>query len=124
MNQLTKKQRKALEEFAELKFSIEELRSRLRGVLEFDFKDHERRLIPHYRDPEPAIRIELKHIKAAMDKHRKGAMTTEELADWATMLLLNQAYDWQGPQEEEIATWLNEISMLTLKSKAEADPGH
>jgi len=39
-------------------------------------------------------------------------------------LLLNDAYDWEGPDEEKIADWLNDISMLTLKSKAEADPGH
>lgn len=48
-------------------------------------------------------------------------MSTEQLADWATMLLLNDAYDWQGPEEEQIADWLNEISMLTLKAKSESE---
>jgi hypothetical protein len=37
------------------------------------------------------------------------------------MLLLNDAYDWEGPEEEEIAAWLNDISMLTLKAKSEAE---
>jgi len=35
------------------------------------------------------------------------------------MLELNQAYDWEGPEEKECAGWLNEISMLTLKPQAE-----
>jgi hypothetical protein len=121
MSTLTKKQRKALEGFAEGKVSLEELRERLSGVLEFDFKDHERKLTSHYGTPEPGVRIELKHIRAAMDKHARGEITTEQLADWATMLLLNDAYDWEGPEEEQIAEWLNDISMLTLKPKAQAE---
>jgi hypothetical protein len=124
MSSLTRKQRRALEEFAELKISIDELREQLQGVLEFDFKDQERKLTSHYRTPVPGVRIELENIQAAMDKHARGEISTEQLADWATMLLLNDAYDWEGPKEEQIADWLNDISMLTLKSKAEADPGH
>lgn len=124
MSSLTRKQRRALEEFAELKISIDELRERLQGVLEFDFKDQERKLTSHYGTPVPGVRIELENIQAAMDKHARGEISTEQLADWATMLLLNDAYDWEGPKEEQIADWLNDISMLTLKSKAEADPGH
>jgi hypothetical protein len=124
MSSLTRKQRRALEEFAELKISIDELRERLQGVLEFDFKDQERKLTSHYGTPVPGVRIELENIQAAMDKHARGEISTEQLADWATMLLLNDAYDWEGPKEEQIADWLNDISMLTLKSKAEADPSH
>jgi hypothetical protein len=124
MSSLTRKQRRALEEFAELKISIDELRERLQGVLEFDFKDQERKLTSHYGTPIPGVRIELENIQAAMDKHARGEISTEQLADWATMLLLNDAYDWEGPKEEQIADWLNDISMLTLKSKAEADPSH
>ena len=40
----------------------------------------------------------MKHIRAAMEKQARGEISTEELADWATMLLLNQAYDWEGPR--------------------------
>jgi hypothetical protein len=121
MSSLTKKQRRALEEYAKLRISLEELRERLTGVLDFNFKDHERRLEAHYGTPTPGVRIERKHIQAAMDKHARGELSTEQLADWATMLLLNDAYDWEGPEEEEIAAWLNDISMLTLKAKPEAE---
>jgi len=121
MSSLTKKQRKALEEYADWKISIEELRERLHGVLEFDFKNHERKLTTHYGTPQPPVRIEMRHIQNAMDKHARGEITTEQLSDWATMLQLNGAYDWEGPEEEEIAEWLNEISSLTLKPKAQAE---
>ena len=119
MKKFTKAHRRALEEYADLKISLEELRQRLAGVVEFDFRDHERRLDSHYGTPVPGVRIELKHIQAAMDRHAREEISTEQLADWATMLLLNDAYDWEGPDEERIAEWLNEISILTLKPKAE-----
>ena len=121
MSNLTKKQRRALEEYAELRISLEELRERLIGVLDFNFKNHERRLETHYGTQVPGVRVERKHIQAAMDKHAREELSTEGLADWATMLLLNDAYDWEGPEEEEIAAWLNDISMLTLKAKSEAE---
>ncbi len=119
MSDLTKKQRRALEQYAEMRISIEEFRERLRGVLEFDFKDQERKLTTHYGAPEPGVRIEMRHIRDAMDRHARGEITTEQLSDWAAMLLLNHAYDWEGPDEEQIAEWLNDISLLTLKPQQE-----
>jgi len=118
MSQLTRKQRKALERYASTEISIEELRESLQGVLEFDFKDQERRLTTHYGTPEPGVRIEMRHIRNAMDRHARGDLTTEELADWAAMLLLNDAYDWEGPDEDEIADLLNDLSTLTLKPRS------
>jgi len=119
VKKFTKAHRRALEEFADLKISLEELRQRLAGMVEFDFQNHERRLDSHYGTPVPGVCIELKHIRAAMEKHARGEISTEQLADFATMLLLNHAYDWEGPEEDEIAGWLNEISLLTLKRKGE-----
>ncbi len=93
----TKAHRRALEEYADLNISLEELRQRLAGVVEFDFQNHERRLDSHYGTPLPGVRIELRHIRAAMEKQARGEISTEQLADWATMLQLNPAYDWEGP---------------------------
>jgi hypothetical protein len=106
-----------LEDYGVLKISLEELRERLRGVLEFDFQGQERELTSSYGTPNPGVRIGLKHIRAAMDRHALGEINTQQLADWATMLLLNDAYQWDGKDQEEIAEWLHEISSLTLKSK-------
>ena len=108
MSQLSKKHRKALEEYAALKISLDQLRESLRGVLEFDFQDKERKLTSHYGTPDPGVRIEI---------------STEQLADWATMLLLNDAYLWNGKDEDEIAELLHEISSLTLKPTRRAEQG-
>jgi hypothetical protein len=118
---LKRRERGALEQFARLEISLEELQRRLGQMLEVNFAPEERRLTSHFLFPQPGVRIELKHIEAAMDKHAREELSTEQLADWATMLLLNDAYDWQGPEEERIADWLNEISMLTLKPKPEPE---
>ena len=48
VKKFTKAHRRALEEYADLKISLEELRRRLAGVVEFDFQNHERRLDSHY----------------------------------------------------------------------------
>ena len=87
----------------------------------FNFGKEERTLTSYFLLPQPGVRVEKRYIHTAMDKHARGEISTEQLADWATMLLLNDAYDWQGPEEEEIAVWLNDISMLTLKAKPEAE---
>src|SRR5579883_3000766 len=110
-----------LEEFADLEISLEELRRRLAGVVEFDFREHERRLDSYYGTPVPGVRIEMRHIRAAMERQGRGEISTEELADWATMLLMNHAYDWEGPEEDEIAGWLNDMSGLTLKPKPQGE---
>jgi hypothetical protein len=68
VKKFTKAHRRALEEYADLKISLEELRRRLAGVVQFDFQNHERRLDSHYGTPVPGVRIELGHIQAAMEK--------------------------------------------------------
>jgi hypothetical protein len=146
-------------QFARLQISLDELRQRLAGMLEFDFESRgpkeevsgqpggafekvidregrtvpgstvqklhndagevvaERRLTSYFLLPQPGVRIELWHIQNAMAKHERGETSTPELAEWASMLLLNEAYDWEGPDEDDIADWLHEISSLTLKPK-------
>ena len=120
---LTRDERKALAQFAQLEIPIGELQRRLGKMLEFEFGENERRLTSHFLLPQPGVRIDQGHVRRAMDKHARGEISTDQLADWATMLLLNDAYDWEGPDEEEIAAWLNDISALTLKPKTEDDHG-
>ncbi len=114
---LTRAELRTLEKFARLEISLKDLRQVLKEVLQFEFAEHERRLSSHFLVPQPGVRINQDHIRRAMKKHAHEEISTDQLADWATMLLLNDAYDWQGPDEEEIAAWLNDISMLTLKPR-------
>jgi hypothetical protein len=34
---------------------------------------------------------------------------------------VNPSYDWEGPEQEQITEWLNEISSLTLKPKPDSE---
>jgi hypothetical protein len=121
MISLTKKQRRALEDFAVFKISLEQLRAALGDAMEVNFSPHERRVLFHYDNREPVVHIELRHIRDVMDRHARGEITTEQLSDWAAMLLANPSYSWGGPDEDEIADWLNDISLLALKPNAQAE---
>lgn len=110
----TDEELRILAHYARLEISLEELKKHLAGMLEFHFDCPERRLTSYFLPPKEPIRIEVKHIRNAMEKHARAEIKTRELAEWATMLLLNEAYDWEGIDEDEIADWLNEISMLVL----------
>lgn len=121
MRRLTRKQRRALEEYAALKISLEQLRDSLGDAIEVNFGPHERKVLFHYDNRKPVVHIELRQIREVVDKHARGEITTEQLSDWAAMLLANPSYDWEGPEEDEIAEWLNEISLLTLKPKGQAE---
>jgi hypothetical protein len=89
--------------------------------MEVNFGPHERKVLFHYDNREPVVHIELLHIRDVMDRHARGEITTEQLSDWAAMLLANPSYDWEGPDEDEIADWLNDISLLALKPKAQTE---
>lgn len=103
---LTNEEIEALERFARLEISLDELGRQLARVMKFDFETHHRRLEPYFDPPHPAIRIERWHLNNALDKKRRGEVTEQELADWASMLQLNEAYDWEGTDADEIGEWL------------------
>ena len=50
-----------------------------------------------------------------MEQHERGRVTKRELSDWAAMLLMNDAYNWDGADEEEIAEALNERAILPVR---------
>ena len=61
--------------------------------------------------PEPAIAITRAHLATALDKKRQGRITEQDLVNWATLLLLNDAYVLDPGDEDLIAEWLNDISL-------------
>ncbi len=97
--------------FARLEVSMEQLCEHLHGMLEVNFGPTERRLISYFLLPEPGVRVTKDDIRCVLDKQWKGEISERELSEWASMLMLNEAYDWSGPDEDEIADTLNELSM-------------
>lgn len=89
----------------------------MRGAMELDLDCEQRTLTEHFEIPKPGIRVERHHIENALDKKRRGEITEKELSEWAAVLVMNHAYDWQGPNEDEIADWLHDLSYLPGESE-------
>jgi len=109
--QPTNQEREALVQFARLEISLEDLCSRLQGMLTIDFNSKERRLTSRLLDAEPGIQIEKQHVQHALEERTRGAITARQLSNWATMLIMNTAYDWEG-LDEQVIDELNELALL------------
>jgi hypothetical protein len=107
---LTPEQRRALEQYSWFEVGIDEIRRVLRDVMEFNFEVEKRWLNTSFLVPEPGIRITRAHIANALNKKREKLITERDLVHWASMLLMNDAYDFDPKDEDFIADWLNDIS--------------
>lgn len=114
MSKLTKEQHQALKEFAEGKICLGELAKALSCIMEINFKNHQRQIKWKEGICGPEFRIELSHIHNAMERHTRGEISTEQLVEWAAMILINDAFGWEGPDQDEISELLNDISFLTI----------
>lgn len=109
---LTLHQQDVLRRFAWLQADVEELRTAMTGVFEFDLQRGQRAARTFFRMPEPAIAITRAHLSNALDKKREGKITERDLVNWAALLLLNDAYVLDPGDEDLIAEWLNDMSLL------------
>ena len=117
---LTEEQLEVMRRFALLEISVDEMRRALAGVFEVNFAPKEeaggvvtQRRTAHNRFPipEPGITITREHISNALERKRFGLITEQDLVQWATILLLNDAYVFDPGDEDLIAEWLNDISL-------------
>jgi hypothetical protein len=105
-----------LAQFARLDISLEELCGRLGEMLTIEFTPRERRLTSHFLVTKPGIRVVKEHIQHALERRKDRSITTPQLADWAAMLVMNDAYDCDGLDESEVEE-LNELALLTSPDK-------
>jgi len=105
------KERDLLIRFANCEISLAQLTEDLCGRIEINFDSDVRGLRSNFLPAEPAIRIGLNHIDRAKSKNSAGKLSNEDLMNWATMILLNDAYVWDGPEEAEIADRLSDLSL-------------
>ena len=108
---LTPDERHALVQFACCEINLESLIARLGGLIEIHFEPKERRLTSHFLTPIPGIQIDVGHIQNAISRARHHEISSTDLQNWATMILLNDAYEWEGPDADKIADRLNKLSM-------------
>lgn len=115
--QLTEKELRCLEQFARFEISLRQLRLCLRRVLKFDFdakaNKGTRTMETNFLVPEPGVLITRQDIDTALTKKERGELTAQQLIEWATMLLLNDAYEFDEKDEDFIAERLNGISFGT-----------
>lgn len=108
---LTTHQQEVLRRFSWLEADLDEFRAAMTGVFEFELRRGKRAARTYFRMPEPGIAITRKHIANALDQKREGRITERDLVNWATLLLLNDAYVLDPGDEDLIAEWLNDISL-------------
>ena len=108
---LTAHQQDCLRRFAWMEVSVEELRTAMTGVFEFELQRGHRAAKTWFRMPEPGIAITRRHLENALNRKRDGKIEERDLVEWATLLLLNDAYVLDTGDEDLIAEWLNDISL-------------
>jgi hypothetical protein len=64
--------------------------------------------VPH--SSEARVGVCLLPLPLRWKQKRLGAISERDLVYWATMLLLNDAYELDPSDEDFIAEWLNDIS--------------
>jgi hypothetical protein len=113
---LTPSELESLKQFANCEITLDKLLGRITGT-KIDFGSAARTLTSHYVVPEPGIQIGLGHIRKAKEK-----LPSNDLTNWATMILLNDAYVWEGADEDEVADKLHELSLPQIFSSRPKHP--
>lgn len=60
---------------------------------------------------EPIVRITTDHVDRALAMRRLNVISERELVVWATTLLTNSAFFWDGEDTKTISEWINGISL-------------
>jgi hypothetical protein len=108
---LTPEQLELLRRFASFEgVGVKDVLHSLDGVFECDFSPERRTASSHFRVPEPGVLITRDHISRALEQKRLGLISERELVYWATMILLNDAYEIDPKDQDFVAEWLNDIS--------------
>lgn len=111
------RERKLLDNFADGELSLPELLEELEKMVRLEFSPTERRLTSHLLPAEPGISLTRERIDAAYH-HITSTQPQSPRAgvEWATMLLLNDAYTWDAdtPDGEYVSNTLHRLSMPTI----------
>jgi hypothetical protein len=108
---LTHEQLDILRRYALFEAKLADVRRALAEVWNVEFSPLHRTASTHFRIPEPGIVITREHISNALERRRFDLISERDLAEWATVLLLNDAYALDPGDEDLIADWLNDISL-------------
>lgn len=111
---ITPTERAALQHFLDLEISLEALLGELNGQINLEFLSAQRRFTSNFLFVEPPIKVEERHLTHAFQKFQNGQCSDEGLRQWATMLLLNDSYDWSHLHEEAIDDLVSSLQELSI----------
>ena len=107
---LTAVQLEAFTQFAAMEVGLPELRNALGDLFQFDFGERVRNMEEHFAAPTPGVLIQRRHIDHAVDLFQAGKIARQTMMEWATVLLLSNAFELDSPDEDFIADHLNDLS--------------
>lgn len=58
-----------------------------------------------------SIKVSRHHLENALVKTRIGELSERDLVNWATMILINDAFFWSGEDAHIIGRWICELSL-------------
>jgi hypothetical protein len=99
----------ALADFAACDLSVDSLRETIRKLT--GTRPTDRWLDLHKLCAEPRIRVTRDHVDRALEMRRTNVITENGLIAWATTLLTNSAFYWDGEDAKTVSEWINGISL-------------
>ena len=105
----------ACQQFLMMSLDCDELIARLEGMFTLDFGDSRRLAHCSFLVPEPGVQVRRIHILRAVEMCQQGVVTVQNLMQWATVLLLNEAFEFEVEDSEWIADVLNDLSFNSPK---------
>jgi hypothetical protein len=112
MPRISPQERRALEDFRDLKISVEELRPLVekRVAMYFEPKGfHQRGIQKHTDVAVPRVEVRVGHLETAYRRWQKRKISEKDLGDWAAMLTMNDDYELHEDESEILAEWLNRV---------------
>lgn len=70
-----------------------------------------------------AIQVSRRHLEAALAKTRTGELSERDLVNWATMILINDAFFWSGEDADLVGRWICELSLDLKEAIWCSEPG-
>src|SRR5258708_7613242 len=110
MTSIRPNERRALEDFRDLKISVEELRPLVEERVETYFEPegfHTRGIQKHTDAAVPQVEVRIGHLETAYRRWQEGKISEKDLGDWACMLSMNDDYELHEDESEILAEWLN-----------------
>lgn len=110
--ELSEYQLDCLQRFVRFELPIETLRKVLAPLVTFTLEGPAAHQTVNYfaAIPKSPVKVTRADIRSAIERERAGEITEHQLKQWASMLLLNDAFDWSGEDEDAISDMLAHLT--------------